>query len=357
MSGQLARAENQWWGDVRMRWRLLVLGALSVLLGTLGIAASPVATGQGATAIKMALPGAAVAAGPVYLARDRGYFAAQGLDVELVNFASSAEMVPALATGEVLAAVGAASPGVYNAVRRGIELKIVADAGSTPPGAGFTALVVRKDLVDSGAVRDYADLRGRRIAVPSRASTSLIDVDRALQLGGLTLNDVDVVELPFADVNAAFASRNLDAAIQIEPLVAAGVARELFVRWRGSDELYPGHQLAFIMYSPRMPADVGQRFMQAYLRGARDYQDAFFRNVGRSEVVQVLIANTPVKDAALYEQMAYAYVDPNGALNEASMAQDIDWWVRQGLLAERVELAGVVDNRYAEQAVQQLGRY
>jgi len=340
------------------RTRVLIPGILAAILIVLQCIYGPTAAGQGGrTQVKMALPGAAVAAGPVYLARDRGYFAAQGLDVELVTFGTSAEMVPALATGEVLAAIGAASPGTYNAIRRGIDLKIVADAGSTQPGAGFTALVVRKDLADSGAIRDYADLRGRRIAVPSRASTSLIDVDLALQQGGLTLADIDVVELPFADMNAAFANRSLDAAIQIEPLVAAGVARELFVRWRGSDELYPGHQLAFVMYSPRIPPEIGQRFMLAYLQGVRDYMDAFFRNQGRPEVVQVLIDNTPVKEAALYEQMAYAYIDPNGGVNEASMAFDIDWWVRQRLLDGPVDLGSVIDRRYAAHAIEVLGRY
>jgi NitT/TauT family transport system substrate-binding protein len=343
------------------RWGIAILAAL--VLAALAAAGTPAASSQGPApvAFKLALPGAAVAAAPVYLARDRGYFAAQGLNVDLENFASSAEMVPALATGEVLAAIGAASPGIYNAVRRGIEIKIVADAGSTPTGAGFTAMVVRRDLYDSGAIRDFPDLRGRRIAVPSRASTSLIDVDRALSFGGLTLADIDVVELPFADMNAALASRNLDAAMQIDPLVAAGVARDLIVRWKGSDELYPGHQIALIMFSPRLSggqADLGRRFLTAYLRGARDYADTFFRGgAGRADVVQILINNTPVKDAALYDQMAYANIDPNGALNEASMAQDIDWWVQLGLMPERVDLSTVIDRLPAQQVVQQLGPY
>lgn len=338
--------------------RVMLLAALLAALALALPAQAPSAAGQaGLTSLKLAVPGPAVAAGPVYLARDRGYFAAQGLDVELVTFSTSAEMVPALATGEALVGIGAASPGTYNAIRRGIELKIVADAGSTRPGAGFTALVVRKDLVDGGQVRDFADLRGRRIAVPSRASTSLIDVDRAVQQGGLTLDDVEIVELPFVDMNAAFASRNLDAAIQIEPFVAVGAARDLFVRWKGSDELYPDHQLAFIMYSPRIPAAVGERFMQAYLRGARDYQEAFFRDVGRADVVQVLASNMGLPDASIFGRIAYASIDPNGALNEASMAQDIDWWVRQRLLDERVDLANVVERRYAEQAVAALGRW
>ena len=43
--------------------------------------------------------------------------------------------------------------------------KIVADKGNAAPGLGFVALVVRRDLAENGAIKEFDDLRGRTVAV------------------------------------------------------------------------------------------------------------------------------------------------------------------------------------------------
>ena len=43
-------------------------------------------------------------------------------------------------------------------------MKVVADKGRNAPGYGYNSIIVRKDLVDSGAVKTLADLKGRTIA-------------------------------------------------------------------------------------------------------------------------------------------------------------------------------------------------
>jgi NitT/TauT family transport system substrate-binding protein len=40
--------------------------------------------------------------------------------------------------------------GLYNAVRRGVGLKVVADKVHYGPGYGFASLLVRKDLIENG---------------------------------------------------------------------------------------------------------------------------------------------------------------------------------------------------------------
>ena len=56
---------------------------------------------------------------------------------------------------------------LINAIARDVPLRLIADKGSLRQGFGYEALVVRKELFDSGAVTTIPDLRGRKIALNS----------------------------------------------------------------------------------------------------------------------------------------------------------------------------------------------
>ena len=83
---------------------------------------------------------------PFFIADKRGYFKDEGLTVKFIRFDSAAKAMAPLGTGELAVASGATSAALYNAVKRGVPLKIVADKASNPPGFGFEALMVRKGL-------------------------------------------------------------------------------------------------------------------------------------------------------------------------------------------------------------------
>src|SRR5713226_3688931 len=91
---------------------------------------------------------------PIYLADKKGYFRAEGLEVKVANFRSAADMVAPLGAGQIEAGAGSASARLYNAVARGIRIKIVADKASSPPGYGGTKILVRKDHVESGRYKE-----------------------------------------------------------------------------------------------------------------------------------------------------------------------------------------------------------
>src|SRR5882757_2326012 len=90
----------------------------------------------GAETVRVGIVGASSDA-PFFIADAKGYFAAEGLTVELMPFDSGAKMVAPLGTGDLDAGGGAVSVGLYNAVKRGVGLKIVADKVHYGPGYGF----------------------------------------------------------------------------------------------------------------------------------------------------------------------------------------------------------------------------
>src|SRR5262249_55352194 len=214
---------------------------------------------------------------PFFIADKRGYFKDEGLTVKFIRFDSAAKAMAPLGTGEIAVASGATSAALYNAVARGVKLRIVADKAKNPPGYGFEALMVRKDLADEGKIKSLADCRGRKIAISAAGNSEDFLVDYALRKAGMTLKDVDSVYLGFPQHVVAFTNGGIDASLTVEPSIASIEKAGKAVRFLGVDQFYPNFETAVVFYSEKFikeRPDDAKKFMRAYLRGARDYNDA-----------------------------------------------------------------------------------
>ena len=89
-----------------------------------------------------------------YIADAKGLFREEGLEVSIIGFNSAAQMIAPLGTGDLEVGGGTVSAGFYNAVGRGILMKIVADQASIKPGYGYSSLMVRRDHVEFRPLQD-----------------------------------------------------------------------------------------------------------------------------------------------------------------------------------------------------------
>jgi ABC-type nitrate/sulfonate/bicarbonate transport system substrate-binding protein len=221
--------------------------------------------------------------------------------------------------------------------------------------------VVRKSLLDSGAIRSFADFRGRVFAenVPGVLTTSL--VERELRRAGVSPQEVTFVTLPFPDMLSAFANEVADAGVQVEPFITLGEQRGLSQCWKPTSELQPNFQIAVLLYGPAFAeqrTDTARRFMVAYLRGVRDYHRAFFGDgQGRAAVLELLTRITPVRDIALLERLAPAWIDPDGEVALESLRDVQRWYLERGELTGEIDLERAVDRSFVEYALARLGRY
>jgi len=304
------------------------------------------------------------AEGGTYIAIEKGYFKQEGLDVTTTTIANILDVVPALSSGQMDVAQGGLNAGIFNAATRDVPVRIVADSGSNAsPQDDPANLMLRKDLADTGQVKDYADMKGLRVATSAKDNIAEVWVAKALQKAGLTLQDVDYQgNLAFTNMAAAFGNRAIDAAIVPEPFATAFEGQGLTARWKGTYEIYGGNeQVGVVMYGAKMVAnpDLARRWMVAYLRGVRDYNDAFFSPAkkGRDEVVGIMIKNTPLKDPKLWEQIRVPSLHTDGALDVRAMQQDADYYHGTGAVPTPVEASRLVDDSYRLYADQQLGPY
>jgi NitT/TauT family transport system substrate-binding protein len=300
-----------------------------------------------------------------YVADAMGFFRAEGLQVSLLAFNSAAQMVAPLGTGELEVGGGTVSAGFYNAVGRGIPMKIVADQASIKPGYGFSSLMVRKDHVASGRYKSFIDLKGMKVAVGAPGTGSASALNEALKKGGLRFSDVDVVYIGFPEHLPAYRNKAIDASITNEPTMTRAIEEGAAVRVAGNDVIYPGQQTAVMFFADHFMAerrDSAIGFMRAYLRGVRVYSDAL--QDGRlagprgDEVIAILTRYTPIKDAGMFRRMIPSWVDPNGEVNVTSLKKDLGFFRELGLIEKKtISVEAVVDSSFAKAAVTQLGRY
>jgi NitT/TauT family transport system substrate-binding protein len=302
---------------------------------------------------------AAVSDGGVYLAMDRGYFQQQAIALEYTVIQSGPQAIPLLASNQIEAAGGAISAGLFNAVARGIPLKLVADKNSALPGFNIGSVVVRADLADQ--VRRPRDLVGRRVAMAALQGSLEVQLVRYLRSEGdaLGIDDVDVATMSYPDGVAALANGAVEAAVLIEPPLGAAVRAGVAVPLRRIVDYWPGNQGAVVMYAPDFAADrdAATRFMVAYLRGVRDYYNAFVKGVDRAGVIDVLTRYSSLKDTAVYEQIQVQGLHPDGEINRASVEYELNYYVEHGYVAAPVDLDRLIDPSYAEGAVRVLGPY
>jgi len=296
----------------------------------------------------------------IYIANDKGYFKDQGIAIDLIQLDSVASVVTALASGQIDVAGGAPSAAIYNSARQGIGIRVVADKGSMRKGGGYICLVVRKGL--EGAIKTAADLKGHKVAWSGIGigTTNEPALDHLLKDAGLKESDVGLQNLTFGDSLAALASGSVDAAYLIEPLAQAAEQRDIGKIMMTGDQMYLNQQVAVLLYGPgfvKDRADVGRRFMVAYLKGVRDYNDAFTKNKGRAEIVAILSKNTTVKKPELYDKMVMPGLNPDGEVNVEGMKADMAWFQSKGYLKETVDVNKVVDTSFVDAALKQLGRY
>lgn len=298
----------------------------------------------------------------IFVGQAHGYFQQEGIELDLQHFQTLVDMVAPVSNGQLDVAAGALAAGLYNAAARNIGLRIVADKGQDPSKDwDFSALVLRKALVDSGQVKDYADLKGLKLVTSGRGNSPEVSLATALKKGGLTLQDVNYSQMGFPDMVTAIETGAIDGGIMIEPFVSRVVSDGAGVRWKGNVDIMGGdQQVAVIVYSAQFAAkqDVAQRWMNAYIRGVRDYNDAFGpKRKGYADVVNILAQNTTVTDPKIYDKMVPAGLDPDGNLDLQSMQADLGYYRDSGQVKEQVDLSKLVDTSFQTAAVKALGAY
>ena len=292
-----------------------------------------------------------------YIGIERGFFAEQNLDIEVVYFRSGAELVPSLATGQIDIAATTAGAALYNSIAQGVKVKIVADYQSLRPDepSGSTNwIVVRKALIDSGTFKTPADAKGKAIAITARGQITHFFAGRFLENAGLTEKDARLVTMSYPDMLAAFKGGSIDVAMWIDPFMTIGEQNGFSKRFMSVAEIMPDLTVGVVMYGERLTEKdrkMGERFMAGFHKANRWLRANINDPSGRKDIAKIYQKYIPVEDASAYERVAIGVgrdsltpnVDgPNG------LRVQRDWYAKQGLIPKLPDLKDAVDPSFAQ---------
>jgi NitT/TauT family transport system substrate-binding protein len=288
---------------------------------------------------------------PFFIAEEEGYFAEQGLQIEFVRL-TPRDVIPAVAQGEVDVSAGLVTAGLLNAIDRGGKIKIVANLGSVnPTGCPNIALVASRSLSEAGEPENPDQMKGKQVDVLP-ASWNNYYLAKLIATVGLTLEDLALTDIPSAAEIEALEKGTLDMAVISEPwltrLLQAGHTPVL----APVQEVLPDSQISVILYSPRLldeNPDAGKRFMTAYLKAVRQY------NQGKTKRnLEILVEHTGL-DQTLLEEACWSVARNDGTINVESVLEFQNWAVEAGFLENSISEEQFWDPSFIEHANEVLG--
>src|SRR5271154_4851331 len=213
-----------------------------------------------------------------------------------------------------------------------------------------SAVVVRKD----GPVKNFTDLRGRTVAIPSRFSDERLILFRAMKVWGMKPGDIKMVEMAPPDVSGALAAGAINGFVMGEPFPSqaelGGFGRILFQ----ARDYWPDYMSCILVVRQDLidkRPDVVQTLVDGIARSglwldtskphredAADFVGRFYYN---QEPALLRWALTKPMDRVVYSPLAPRKAD-------FDMVRDL--MIETGVLKKKMEFSDYTDTRFSDGA-------
>ena len=310
--------------------------SLLLVLAALGAASAA----HAADAVKMGNIGSANAnLWPTLIAAKKGFYAAEGLNVDIVHVQSSAALVQQLAAGSLDLSMSSGMVDIIRAIDKGAPLALIRFEAQAPPYA----------LVAKPAIKDMQGLKGKTISIGGPKDITRIFLERMLQPSGVKPGEYDLV---FAGATQARAAALLggavDAAIVVPPFnfqaQSAGFNQLGLTIDTAADLPFSGTVANRGWAASRR--DVLQKLLNAQQKSIAWFYD----QANKAEAVAILGQQSSIKPADIEKSYDFyregRYFDDSGRISKRKLGNLLDVMHNLGDLADaktldRFMLAGV----------------
>lgn len=292
----------------------------------------------------------------LYIGDEIGIFQKYGIDLQFESFKGAQPMSIAVQTNEVEVGTGAFTAGLFNLLMEGDSpIRIVADGSQEKKGYPSTAVIVTKELYDSGVTTIEA-LKGKKIGITQNGASVHYMLGKALETAGLTFKDVEVTPLgSLGNIAAALESGQIDASslpsTLVEKLVANGQV-EIIAPISDLVEM----QAAGIYLSGKMleNKDLAVRFLAGYIDSARYYYKNVLEATDTSSEdynrdLEILAKQTSIPKESIAKNLNY--IDENAEFWTEDLKTWSNWYLENGLIQTPLDLEKVVDTELYNEAL------
>src|SRR5437868_9926753 len=324
------------------------------LAGLLALAAGGVARAEDTLKARIGVLRLSSSA-PVFIAQDKGYFREAGLDVELKFFDAAQPIAVATTSGDIDFGVTAFTAGLYNLAGKGV-LKVIGGMSREKAGYPLIGYFASNNAYASG-LKTPKDLAGKRVAMTQVGSSFHYSLGLLADKYGFKLADVKIVPLQsLSNAAAALKGETVDAA-----LLPVSTARKLLddggaklLGWVGDETPW---QLGAVFASPKTLADktLVTKFSGVLARADREYHDVILAAI-KDGVAPVDARTRPLLEIiAKYTNLPVeqvvgncAYIDPEGKLDVANVANQIGWLQEQGFVDKGFAADTIIAREYVK---------
>jgi NitT/TauT family transport system substrate-binding protein len=210
---------------------------------------------------------------PIYLGKKKGFFEANGIDLELQAGSGGAASISGLVSGEFQFAF-ANIVSLLIAREKGLPLKVISNGVSSTgvQGKDFAAVMVPGD----SPIQTAADLENKEVSVNITKNICDTTIRASVRKAGGDPTAVRFLPMEFPDMPAALQKGDVDASCLVEPFVT--IARTQGARPIASNYVDPAPDLGIAMYitTEQMlgeDSDLVDRFTEAIQRSMRYASD------------------------------------------------------------------------------------
>jgi NitT/TauT family transport system substrate-binding protein len=281
--------------------------------------------------------------GPWLVAQQRGYYAAEGLEVAFESGKGGVDTAKQVGAGNAL--IGGAIGDTPIIVRaNGVPVRAVALLG----GGSLMQLVVPAD----SAIKSPADLKGKTITTMAYQDTTFYALLGMLAKVGLTKNDVEAQAVGPANVWKLFLAGKADAMAAVPDWTGDVIEAGGKVRIIPADDYFQSMAQVVVASDKAIQEepDKIRRLVRATIKGvhaviddpgaaARDYVKAMPQHAGKEAAMQRVFE--------MYVAYVYRGGDKIGPMDVQRLANLQDFYLKQGI----IEKATPVDQLYTDQFV------
>jgi NitT/TauT family transport system substrate-binding protein len=289
---------------------------------------------------------------PVMVAQAKGYFAAEGLDAEIVAFDAPVPVAQAVVSGAVDFGTTGPSGAFYNLAGQG-ALHIIAGMAREAPSFQFLAVLASNRAYNAGLTSVKA-LAGHSVAVSdiggaAHYSLTLIEEKYHIDPASVRVTPLQGISAAISALAGGSVDASSSPSTAFAPVIERGDAKLL---------AYVGDETpwqAGIVYTTRKTADerrgTVEKVLRALKNAMRDYHDAFTgpderRKDGPTAPDILAILSKQLGQPPAQVARAIAYVDRDGRVDVKDLNHQVAFLRAQGLIKGTVDLDAIVDKRY-----------
>lgn len=296
---------------------------------------------------------------PAIIGKEKGFFAEQGLDPEIIFFDSAQPIAVAVAGGDCDFGSTGITAAFYNLASQG-ALKVIAAGTWDRPGFQSVGMIASNQAYTAG-MHSLEDIKGRTIAITQRGSPLEFFVVEAADHFHIDPTTIKFSALQSNGVIAsAVAGNQVDAAVQTAAPAFAMIARgdAKLLGWF-SDVI--GTRQGEAVFTSTKTADGRPQTVKAFLAGLRAsmaYWDSAFMDAkgerheepNATEVIGYVAKDLDQPEAVI--RKGIPYFDRQARISLTDMQKPLEWYKSQNMVKANVELAPMIDKRYAIEALE-----